>query len=89
MIIQLQFSEIMGCANLFQRFLTLAVYCVSPYTNYLLSISTTKRVLTGFSTKIKIKKNTERIKNISMFDITQYLTKIKCHQFIYLFKFKS
>jgi hypothetical protein len=23
------FSEIMGCANLFQRFLTLAVYCVS------------------------------------------------------------
>ena len=29
MIIQLQFSEIMGCANLFQRFLTLAVYCVS------------------------------------------------------------
>jgi hypothetical protein len=24
-----------------------------------------------------------------MFDITQYLTKIKCHQFIYLFKFKS
>ena len=28
MIIQLQFSEIMGCANLFQRFLTLAVYCV-------------------------------------------------------------
>jgi hypothetical protein len=29
MIIQLQFSEIMGCANLFQRCLTLAVYCVS------------------------------------------------------------
>jgi hypothetical protein len=29
MIIQLQFSEIMGCAYLFQRFLTLAVYCVS------------------------------------------------------------
>ena len=29
MIIQLQFSEIMGCANLFQTFLTLAVYCVS------------------------------------------------------------
>jgi hypothetical protein len=29
MIIQLQFSEIMGCANLFQRFFTLAVYCVS------------------------------------------------------------
>jgi hypothetical protein len=29
MIIQLQFIEIMGCANLFQRFLTLAVYCVS------------------------------------------------------------
>jgi hypothetical protein len=29
MNIQLQFSEIMGCANLFQRFLTLAVYCVS------------------------------------------------------------
>jgi hypothetical protein len=29
MIIQLQFSEIMGCANLFQRFLTLSVYCVS------------------------------------------------------------
>ena len=29
MIIQFQFSEIMGCANLFQRFLTLAVYCVS------------------------------------------------------------
>jgi hypothetical protein len=28
-------------------------------------ISTTKRVLTGFSTKIKIKKNNERIKNIS------------------------
>ena len=28
MIIQLQFSEIMGYANLFQRFLTLAVYCV-------------------------------------------------------------
>ena len=27
-------------------------------------ISTTKRVLTGFSTKIKIKKITERIKNI-------------------------
>ena len=32
MIIQLQFSEIMGCANLFQRFLTLAVYCVSTRT---------------------------------------------------------
>jgi hypothetical protein len=29
MIIQLQFSEIMGCANLFQRFLALAVYWVS------------------------------------------------------------
>jgi hypothetical protein len=29
MIIQLQFSEIMGCANMFQNFLTLAVYCVS------------------------------------------------------------
>ena len=29
MIIQLQFSEIMGCANLFQRLLTVAVYCVS------------------------------------------------------------
>jgi hypothetical protein len=29
MIIQLQFSEIMCCANLFQRFLTLAVYCIS------------------------------------------------------------
>ena len=29
MIIQLQFGEIMGCANLFQRFLTLAVYSVS------------------------------------------------------------
>jgi hypothetical protein len=29
MIIQLQFSEIMGCANLFRRFLTLAVYCIS------------------------------------------------------------
>ena len=29
MIIHLQFSEIMGCAYLFQRFLTLAVYCVS------------------------------------------------------------
>ena len=28
MIIQLQFSEIMGCANMFQIFLTLAVYCV-------------------------------------------------------------
>ena len=26
---------------------------------------------------------------LQMFDITQYLTKIKCHQFIYLFKFKS
>jgi hypothetical protein len=29
MIIQLQFSEIMGCANLFQRLLTVAVYCIS------------------------------------------------------------
>ena len=29
MIIQLQFSEIMGCANMFQKFVTLAVYCVS------------------------------------------------------------
>ena len=29
MIIQLQFSGIMGCANLFQRLLTVAVYCVS------------------------------------------------------------
>jgi hypothetical protein len=28
-LVQLQFSEIMGCANLFQRFFTLAVYCVS------------------------------------------------------------
>jgi hypothetical protein len=123
MIIPLQFSEIMGCANLFQRFLTLAVNCVStpsillsrvhvtwlvhkwsfihtcaicvicyvlkrisssilhfssliffirsvqilqwPYRNYLVRISTTKRVLTGFSTKIKIKKITDRIKNIS------------------------
>jgi hypothetical protein len=35
------------------------------YTNYLVRISTTKRVLTGLSTKIKIKKITERIKNIS------------------------
>ena len=35
------------------------------YKNYLIRISTTKRVLTGFSTKIKIKKITERIKNIS------------------------
>ena len=32
MIIQLQFSEIMGCANLFQILLTLAVYCVSTPT---------------------------------------------------------
>jgi hypothetical protein len=31
------------------------------YKNYLVRISTTKRVLTGFSTKIKIKKITERI----------------------------
>ena len=38
---------------------------VYRYTNYLVCISTTKRVLTGFSTKIKIKKITERIKNIS------------------------
>ena len=29
MIIQLQFSEIMDCANLCQRLLTVAVYCVS------------------------------------------------------------
>ena len=35
MIIQLQFSEIMGCANLFQRFLTLAVYCVSTSSIFL------------------------------------------------------
>jgi hypothetical protein len=35
-----------------------------PYKNYLVRISTTKRVLTGFSMKIKIKKITERIKNI-------------------------
>jgi hypothetical protein len=35
------------------------------YKNYLVRISTTKRVLTGFLTKIKIKKITERIKNIS------------------------
>jgi hypothetical protein len=34
------------------------------YTNYLVRISTTKRVLTGFSMKIKIKKITECIKNI-------------------------
>jgi hypothetical protein len=78
MIIQLQFSEIMDCANMFHFFLTLAVYCVSTpsilltssmtvyrYKNYLVRISTMKRVLTGFSMKIKIKKNTERIKNIS------------------------
>jgi hypothetical protein len=32
--------------------------------NYLVRISTTKRILTGFSTKIKILKITERIKNI-------------------------
>jgi hypothetical protein len=38
---------------------------VYRYKNYLVRISTTKRVLTGFSTKIKIKKITERIKNIS------------------------
>ena len=37
---------------------------VYRYKNYLVRISTTKRVLTGFSMKIKIKKNTERIKNI-------------------------
>ena len=36
---------------------------VYRYKNYLVRISTTKRVLTGFSTKIKIKKITERIKN--------------------------
>jgi hypothetical protein len=63
MIIQLQFSEIMGCANLFQRFLTLAVYCIS--TPSILLTRVHKRVLTGLSTKIKIKKITERIKNIS------------------------
>ena len=34
MIIQLQFSEIMGCANMFQRFLTLAVYYVSTPRNH-------------------------------------------------------
>jgi hypothetical protein len=50
MIIQLQFSEIMDCANLFQRFLTLAVYCVS-----------TPSILL---TRVHVKKNTERIKNI-------------------------
>jgi hypothetical protein len=38
---------------------------VYRYKNYLVRISTTKRVLTGFSTKIKIKKITEHIKNIS------------------------
>ena len=38
MIIQLQFSEIMGCANLFQRFLTLAVYCI--YTQYFIDMRT-------------------------------------------------
>jgi hypothetical protein len=62
MIIQLQFSEIMGCANLFPRLLTLAVYCVSAPSILLTRV--TKRVLTGFSTKIKIKKTTERIKII-------------------------
>jgi hypothetical protein len=38
---------------------------VYRYKNYLVRISTTKRVLTGFSMKIKIKTITERIKNIS------------------------
>ena len=38
---------------------------VYRYKIYLVRISTTKRVLTGFSTKINIKKITERIKNIS------------------------
>ena len=38
---------------------------VYRYKNCLVCISTTKRVLTGFSTKIKIKKITECIKNIS------------------------
>ena len=37
---------------------------VYRYNNYLVRISTTKRVLTGFSMKIKIKKITECIKNI-------------------------
>jgi hypothetical protein len=65
MIIQLQFSEIMGCANLFQRFLTLAVYYVSTPSILSTRVNVTWLVLTGFSTKIKIKKITERIKNIS------------------------
>jgi hypothetical protein len=37
---------------------------IKCHQNYLVRISTTKRVLTGFSMKIKIKKNTERIQNI-------------------------
>jgi hypothetical protein len=40
MIIQLQFSEIMGCANLFQRFLTLAVYCISTLSILLTRVRT-------------------------------------------------
>jgi hypothetical protein len=57
MIIQLQFSEIMGCANMFQFLLTLAVYCVSTPSILLTRVHVTS--------KIKIKKITERIKNIS------------------------
>ena len=39
---------------------------VYRYKNYLVRISTTKRVLTGFSTKIKIKKISELKCNIEL-----------------------
>jgi hypothetical protein len=84
MIIQLQFSEIMGCANLFQRFLTFAVYCVSTP-----SILLTRDLACAQMKFHKHMRDLLHFLPLQMFDITQYLTKIKCHQFIYLFKFKS
>jgi hypothetical protein len=52
MINQLQFSEIMGCANLFQRFLTLAAYLhlyknvISPVHFYLISLPVKRHLIT-------------------------------------------
>ena len=65
MIIQLQFSEIMGCANLFQRFLTLAVYCVSTPSILLTRVHVTWRAQIKFHKHMRDMRDFYVLKRIS------------------------
>ena len=62
MIIQLQFSEIMGCANMFQNFLTLAVYCVPTP-----SILSTRVHVTCLVHKMKLHKHMRDMRDLLRF----------------------